>query len=86
MLFKQARFNGFVARVKLVAEQARPVKQVHLPHTRNVHQGKQAFHFELGTGFFHRLARRAFSHRFVELHEARRQRPLAPARLDVALA
>jgi len=59
---------------------------MHLADAGDIHQREQFLHFELRTGFFDGFTRGTLCHGFVELHEARRQRPFAKAGFDVALA
>jgi len=75
-----------VARVKLVAQESGAVKQMDLADPGDVDQRKKFPHLELGTSLFECFARRTLGHGFVQLHETRRQRPLAQAGFDVAFA
>jgi hypothetical protein len=59
---------------------------VHLPHAHHADHREEALHLVVGAGLFIGFARSALGGGFAKLHEARGQRPFAPARLDVALA
>ena len=48
--------------------------------------GKKLAQHDVSAGLFLRLAQRAFAHRFAQFHKARRQGPVAFARLNRALA
>ena len=62
------------------------MKHMNLADAGHIEQREEALQRELRAGLFQRLASGALGHRFVELHEAGRQRPFAPTRLDVAFA
>ena len=59
---------------------------MHLADPHHVHHGEQVLQFDLGAGFFHRLADGAIGQRLAQFHEAGRQRPEAVAWLDRPLA
>jgi hypothetical protein len=52
VLGEQARFDGLVAWREHVAQEPGPVEQVHLAHARHAQHREQAFHRDLGAGFF----------------------------------
>jgi hypothetical protein len=85
-LAEQARLQRLAARIEARAAQPRQVEEVHLPHARNADGAEEGPHLEVGAGFLAGLARGALGHGLAHFHEAGRQRPLAQARLDGALA
>src|SRR5205807_10470248 len=74
------------SRSEIEIEQLRAKKNVYLLDVRNVEHREQRSEPNACPGFFRRFAFRALRSALADLHEARRQRPLAVARLDGALA
>src|SRR5699024_5617958 len=79
---KKPCVKAFGARIKLGAEHAGQVKEMHLLGMRDVNDGVELAQPDLGTGFFLGFAHGALSRGFAQLHETGGQRPGVVAGLD----
>jgi hypothetical protein len=86
VLVEQPGLDRLRPRIEVCVLQPRTIEQVHLPDTHHVEQREQALQLDARAGFFHRLAHGTFGRGLAQFHEPGRQRPVAVARLDVALA
>jgi hypothetical protein len=62
------------------------IEEVELADVRHVEHGEQRLEIHLDARLLQRLAQRPLLRGLAELHEARRQRPVAAPRLDIAQA